>query len=73
MTAPAITYPPAETRYFCDHSWPVTRPCEPGILADCAGCGLQFAACTATPLDVMSVMAKAWRCVACEGGQPCQP
>jgi hypothetical protein len=32
MTAPiAVTYPPANLLFFCDHPWPVPSPCELGI------------------------------------------
>lgn len=70
MTASPLTiaYPPADVRFFCSHEWPRPRPCEPGILADCCGCGVQYAPCTATRIDVDAVMGKTWICPSCSEG-----
>jgi hypothetical protein len=66
MTAPiAVTYPPANLLFFCDHPWPVPAPCEPGIWVPCAGCGTKYAPCTRSALDLAAVTDRTWRCMAC--------
>lgn len=69
MTAPAVTYPPADLNFYCHHDWPVDRRCEDGFAIQCVGCGQNFAPCTATRVDVRAVMDKVWQCVGCEGDQ----